>query len=350
MIHVGLDMHKQFSKIEVMDDTGKVLQKTTLYHDNKEEVRQFFRSVEKPATVALEATRSWGWLVDMICEEGVEVKMAHPYKTKMIGETKIKTDSIDAHVLAQLERTGFLPESYMPSKPLREKRELLRYRLLLVAIRVKLKNRVHDIIDKLGIVHPFSDLFGTRGIAFLNQLSLPETYQKELHRCLETISFLNQKIQEAEQEMKQLLKQDERAALLMTIPGVSYFTAYLLLSEIGEIERFPHARKLCSYGGLIPSTYQSGNKAYHGHITKEGNKYLRWAMVEAALVAIRKDPALYAFHDKLKRNKGSGIAIVASARKLLTAVYYILTNGEPYRYNFLSKIHLGKPVGLSDHQ
>jgi transposase len=110
--------------------------------------------------------------------EGLKVKLAHPLKTKLIGEAKIKTDSIDAHVLAQLERTGFLPESYIPLKEVREQRELLRYRIMLVAIRTKIKNRIHDIIDKLGIVHPFTDLFGTRGINFLKSLSLYVSIKK----------------------------------------------------------------------------------------------------------------------------------------------------------------------------
>jgi len=349
MIHVGLDMHKHFSKIETMDDSGRVLQKTTLYHDNKEEIHHYFHSLDKPATVAIEATRSWYWLVDLMTEEGVEVKLAHPLKTKLIGEAKIKTDSIDAHVLAQLERTGFLPVSYIPSEPIREQRELLRYRLLLVSNRVRFKNRVHDLIDKLGIVHPYSDLFGTSGIAFLNRLSLPGLYQEELSRCLDILHFLDLKIKEAEKDMKAIQKDDPRAGLLMTIPGVAHLTAYLLLSEIGEIDRFYSPKRLCSYSGLIPSTHQSGEKEYHGSITKQGNKYIRWALVEAAQVAIRKDPALYAFYENLKRNKGSGVALVAVARKLLVSVYYILKKGEPYRFTIVNKNYPGKPVTPSDH-
>lgn len=349
MIHIGLDMHKHFSKTETMDDSGRIIQKNTLYHDNKEEIRRYFRAMEKPATVAIEATRSWYWLVDLISEEGIEVKLAHPLKTKLIGEAKIKTDAIDAHVLAQLERTGFLPESYIPSEPLREKRELLRYRLLLVSNRVRFKNRVHDLIDKLGIVHPYSDLFGTSGIAFLNSLSLSGVYQEELHRCLDILHFLDLKIKEAEKDMKAIQKDDPRAGLLMTIPGVSHLTAYLLLSEIGEIDRFYSPKRLCSYSGLIPSTHQSGEKEYHGSITKQGNKYIRWALVEAAQIAVRKDPVLYAFYEKLKRNKGSGVALVAVARKLLVSVYHILKKGEPYRLTTLNRNYPGKPVTPSDH-
>jgi len=173
-----------------MNDSGRVLDKSILYHENKEEMRNYFSSIEKPVTVAMEATRSWYWLYELLEGEGLNIKLAHPLKTKLIGEAKIKTDSIDAHVLAQLERTGFLPESYIPPKEVREQRELLRYRILLVSTRTRIKNRVHDIIDKLGIVHPFSDLFGKKGVDFLKSLSLPPTYQEELNRCLEIISGL----------------------------------------------------------------------------------------------------------------------------------------------------------------
>jgi len=297
----------------------------------------------------MEATRSWYWLYELIEEEGLNVKLAHPLKTKLIGEAKIKTDSIDAHVLAQLERTRFLPESYIPPKEIRERRELLRYRILLVATRTRIKNRVHDIIDKLGIVYPFSDLFGSKGIDFLRSLSLPNTYQHELNRCLEIIDFIKLKIKEAEKDIMKILKDDVRAKLLITIPGISHLTAYLLLSEIGEIDRFYSSKKLCSYCGIVSQTHQTGGKEYHGSITKQGNKFIRWAMIEVAQIATRKDPALYAFYEKLKRSKGSGVAIVAVARKLLVAVYYVLKRGEPYKYNSLCRIHLSKPVEPSDH-
>jgi len=333
----------------MMNDSGRVLDKSILYHENKEEMRNYFSSIEKPATVAMEATRSWYWLYELLEEEGINVKLAHPLKTKLIGEAKIKTDSIDAHVLAQLERTGFLPESYIPPKEVREQRELLRYRILLVSTKTRIKNRVHDIIDKLGIVHPYTGLLGSKGISFLKNLSLPPTYQEELNRCIEIIDFLNSKIKEVELEIKKILKEDERAELLMTIPGVGNLTAFLLLSEIGEIERFNSSKKLCCYCGIVSGTHQTGGKEYHTSITKQGNKYIRWVLVEAAQIAIRKDPALYAFYEKLKRTKGNGVAIVAVARKLLVAIYHVLRNGEPYKFNSLSKIHMGKPVVPSGH-
>jgi transposase len=337
-------MHKKYSKVIWTDDAGTILGRQTLYHEDKDALQDFFQSLPQPATVAMEATRSWYWLHDLMQGEGLQVKLAHPLKTKLIGEAKIKTDTIDAQVLAQLERTGFLPESYIPPPSVRDHRELLRYRLLLVATRIRLKNRVHDLVDKQGITHPFSDLFGTRGRAFLQSLVLPPLSQKELQRLMELITYLDQQIKSAEKDIKALLKQDPRGELLLTIPGVSHLTTYLLLAEIGDPHRFPSAKKLCSYAGIIPSTHQSGGKTHHGSITKQGNKFIRWAMVEAANIAIRKDPALQAFYEKLKRSKGSGIAKVAVARKLLVAVFHILKKEEAYRFNSLSKIHWGKPV------
>lgn len=303
MIHIGLDMHKGYSRLEVMDDSGRVLDKSTLYHENKQDLRNYFSSIEKPATVAMEATRSWYWLYELLEGEGLNVKLAHPLRTKLIGEAKIKTDSIDAHVLAQLERTGFLPESYIPPKEVREQRELLRYRILLVSTRTRIKNRVHDIIDKLGIVHPpFSDLFGKKGVEFLKSLSLSPTYQEELNKCLEIIDFLNIKIKEAEKDIVKILKNDERAELLMTIPGVGKLTAYLLLSEIGEIERFNSSKKLCCYAGIVSGTHQTGGKEYHTSITKEAKQVYSLGINRISTNSNKKRPSSLCFLWETKKN------------------------------------------------
>jgi transposase len=135
----------------------------------------------------------------------------------------------------------------------------------------------------------------------------------------------------------------------MTIPGVGKLTAYLLLREIGDIDRFLSAKRLCAYGGLVPRTYQSGEHSYSGATTRQGNRYIRYAMVEAAQLATRKDPALGHFYDRLKRARGAAKAWVAVARKLLVAVYHIFKYGERYRHNSLTKLHLGKPALVSGH-
>ena len=349
MIHIGIDMHKRFSRVEVMNAKGEVLDTKTLFHDDRDSMRGYFSGIDRPAVSTIEATRNWYWLYELLEEEGLEVKLAHPMKVRLIAEARIKTDAIDAHVLAQLERSGFLPQAYIPPREVRDNREVLRYRLSLVGIRTGLKNRIHALLDKLGIFHPFSDLFGKAGREFLSTVPLRAVYRKELDGYLSAISFLNDEIKKVTRNIRASLRDDPRAKLLMTIPGIAHLTAHLLLCEIGDIHRFPSAKKLSSYAGLVPSVSQSAHHRWHGSITRQGNRYLRWAMVEAAQKAFTKDRRLAFFYQKLKKEKGSAKARVAVARKLLVAVYHVLKYEEPYRPQPLSTSFQGKPVNLAGH-
>jgi len=342
-------MHKRFSELAVLDDAGAVLDRCKLHHDNPQGMTEYFDSFGGAGTVTVEATRGWYWLTDMVESRGLAVKLAHPAKVRLIADARIKTDKIDAWVLAHLERLGFLPEAYIPPQAVRDRRELLRYRLGLVGLSTGLKNRVHALLAKLGIIPEQTDLFGKAGREFLAGLELREVYRRVLDGELAVIDFLAAEVKRITAELRAALKEDPRAELLRSIPGVGVLTAYLLLAEIGDIGRFPSAKRLCSYAGLVPRTYASGGRSWQGGITRQGNRYIRYAMVEAAQVATRKDVALGRFYQRLKREKGAGKARVAVARKLLVAVYHILQRKEPYRYGHLAKIHLGKPAFVSGH-
>jgi transposase len=219
-----------------------------------------------------------------------------------------------------------------------------------VSIRTGLKNRIHAILDKLGIHHPFSDLFGKAGRDFLATVELREVYREELDGYLSTISFLDDEIKKVTRDIKASLRNDPRAELLMSIPGIAHLTAHLLLCEIGDIHRFPSAKKLSSYAGLVPRVSQSAHHRYHGSITKQGNRYLRWAMVESAQKAFTKDRRLAFFYQKLKKEKGSAKARVAVARKLLVAVYHVLKYEETYQHQPLSTTLQGKPGTTTGHR
>jgi transposase len=349
MIHIGLDMHKKFSEVAVMDSGGKILDRRRLFHTDKQGMHDYFSNLAGPITVTLESTRNWYWLYELL-EEYAEVKLASPRKVRLIAEAKVKSDKIDARTLAHLERTGFLPESYIPPREIRDRRELLRYRASLVSIRTGVKNRVHALLDKQGVFHPFSDLFGKTGREFLDTLKLRPVFQNALDGYLRLIEWLEELEREATAEIMKMIKKNVDAKRLMTVPGIGFLIAHLLLSEIGEIERFSTAKRLCSYGSLTPGTRQSSDHIWNGPVGRKGNLYIKWAMIEAAQKATRMDPALGAFYDKLRLSKGNAKARVAVARKLLTAVYYILKRKEEYKANSLCKIHLGKPVRLPGHR
>ena len=331
MLHIGVDFHKHFSRVVTLDDAGSVVDRQTLRHDDRAGMVEYFRGKAGTATATVEAVRGWYWLGELLADVGVEMKLAHPRKVRLIAESTIKTDTVDAGTLAQLERTGFLPEAYIPSREVRDSRELLRYRMTLVRIRTGLKNRVHAVVDKLGISHPFSDLFGLAGRKFLRSLKLRPVYQQQLDNYLGLLEEVERRLKAVTLEIRAMVRPDPRAELLMTIPGVGHITAYLLLWEIGDIGRFLSAKKLCAYAGLVPVTRQSADHCWQGRITKEGNRYLRWGMVEAACKAPSKDWGLAQYFHRVAARRGPLKARVAVARKLLVAVWHVWTDGQPYR-------------------
>lgn len=344
MVHIGVDQHKRFSQIAVLDDGGQVLSRRHLDHFDKEAMRTYFSQWAKDASAVLEAGPSWYWLYDLLEETVGSVKLANPAGVRLIAESKVKTDKIDAEALAQLERLGYLPQSYVPERAVRDGREVHRFRIFIVRLATALKNRVHAVLNKLGIEHPYSDLFGKTGRQFLASLKLRPPYQMELEGCLRLLDAFKDEIARVQKQIRKAITDDRRAELLISIPGIAETFCYLILYEIGDIGRFRSEKKFASYCALAPSTHQSASRIWQGHTGRRGNLNLKWAFTEAAHVAVRKDPAVGAYYESLKRRKGTGTAAIAVARKLARATYYILKTGKPYRYNYLSKRHLGKPV------
>ena len=339
MLHIGIDMHKHFSEVAVLDDAGKLIARCRLDHSQRSAMRAFFANYRDKAIATVEATRNWYWLYELLEAQSVKTKLAHPLKVRIIADAKLKNDKVDAWVLAHLERLDFLPEAYIPPREVRDNREALRYRISLVRARAVFKNRVHAILDKLGITYHFTDLFGVAGLEFLKTVELRPIYRQALNGYLMILEFLEQRIKAATKGLRVTLKPDPRVKRLMTIPGVGELTAYLLLCEIGDIGRFKVDKKLCSYAGITPIIRESADHRWAGRITKQGNRYLRWAMVEAAQMAPKQDPALAAFFMRIADRRGRKKARVAVARKLLIAVWHVLAEEQDYRINCLSMYH-----------
>lgn len=329
--HIGVDLHKKSSQVVSMDKEGNIVDMRKIDND-RVLLKEYFSLYPENTSVVVEATSGWEWLSDLLEEEGLTVKLANPHKVKLIAEATIKTDKIDATTLAQLDRTNYLPVSYLPPKEIREWREILRHRSALVTIRSSLKNRVHSILTKRGIASSFSDLFGKQGQEFLRGLKVPSVYRKEIRTYLALINKLDGHITELAKEIKKkVTTENPQAKLLTSIPGISYLSALLLMAEIGTIERFLSYKKLCSYAGLVPTTDQSAGKLHYGHLKKDSNKYIRWVLIEAVEHAIKQDPGLASGYYRILRKRGKNKARVAVARKLLISIYYMLKNNEPYK-------------------
>ena len=227
--------------------------------------------------------------------------------------------------------------------------ELLLYRASLVKVQTGIKNKIHNILAKNNINHTYTDLFGRKGMTFLHSLSLPENYNIALEGYLTVLDTVKGEIRVVSRKVQQLAEEDRDAMLLMTIPEVGYYSALLIKSEIGDGKRFPSAKQLCSYARLVPSTHASGNTCYHGHITKQGSRWLRRILIEAAIHAVKRPGVLRRFYFNIERKKGDQIAKVAPARKLMEWIYYILKNGKTFHEveKIAESFSRGEPINSS---
>lgn len=329
--YVGIDLHKHFSQIAVIDSEGKIIEEKRI-NNNREELVSFFNNLKHSSKGVVEASGSWYWFVNMLKEIDFDITLAHPFKVKAIASAKIKTDKVDARILGNLLRADLIPMSYIPSKQEIEQRELLRFRFSLSQQKTRNKNQIHSILTKYNVLYNSgSDLFGKSGREFLkSQKDIPKHCQLFVLEYLELIEQLEAKIKNIDKQIDAEIKMDADMKLLLTIPGVGPYTAYLLKAEIGDINRFPNDHHLCSCMGLVPSTYQSGDTMYHGHITKRGNSTVRWALVQAAQVAVRKNGYLKDVYQDLSKRRGKQKAKVAVARRILSSTYFVLTRKQPY--------------------
>jgi len=212
----------------------------------------------------------------------------------------------------------------------------LRYRASLVEQRTGIKNSIHALLSKSNVSPPFRDLFCPSGMRFLSSLELAEERRFALSGKLRILDALSQEIKLVEGVLKETYRESEEALLLSTLPGVGMILSLTILSEIGEVGRFHSAKHLSSFAGLVPSTHQSGGHQRHGRITKQGSRWLRWALVEAAIHAAGKPGPLRDHYLKVKKKKGAKVARVATARKMATYIYHMLKEKKTYQELLLS--------------
>ena len=336
-LFVGMDLHKNTSTFCVKTLEGEEIISRKIPTDKKN-VSEFINSIKKKSndiSLVLEPVSQWYYYADLIESLGVDVHLAHPMRVKAIAAARIKTDKIDASVLADLLRGNLMPEAYFSPRHVRGWKEQCRFRASLINLRTQVKNKIHAILFKHSLRHNFSNVFGKRGRNWLESLSLAEPFQTNLNRYLVLLDQLTSLIESCEKDIKATVTEHKQASLLVSIPGISYCSALTIMAEIGDINRFGSCKQLQSYAGLVPSTYNSGDKQIHGKITKQGSKWLRWIMVEAAhhQVNCKKIPGFGSYYNAKKKLKGSRVATVATARKLLAVVWRILKDERPFQVN-----------------
>ena len=321
---VGLDVHKKYTEVAIVDEEGVVTEQERIENEPGR-IEEFSNRLNNAAMV-LESSSSWYWLYEILSRRH-RVVLSNPAKTKAIASAKLKTDKVDALMLANLLRGGYIAESYVPSRRVMGLRELVRYRANLVRMRGTVKNRVHAYLLMNNIKIGYSPF--TKG--FLEELR--NVKDARVQGYLRIIDGLNLEIHEASKIICSEALNDESARLLMTIPGISFYSALLLVSEIGDVDRFPDSAHLVSYAGLASSTHSSGGSTYHGRITKAGSPYLRWVLNQCTWVHVRNQPegSVASFYKRLRVKKGHAKAMVAASVKLLKIVYWVLREKRPYQ-------------------
>jgi len=284
-------------------------------------VREFFEKLPR-ARVAIEATGSWWWLVDLLEELGHKPVLSHPKETKAIAHARLKNDRVDAERLADLCRGGLLPTVWIPPMSVREARELIRHRVSLVWHRTRVKNGLTSLLARRNLRRSESRSWYTQeGVQEMRQLSLSPIPSRVRDDALVLLRVLGHQIRRVEKQILDTWGDDPIIRRLATIPGIGWFTSTALVLELGQIRRFPSAKHLASYVGLTPRVKASGGRVRTGHISKEGNRILRWLLVSAATQATRRPGPLRNWYRRLQRRKGKKIARVALARRLTEIVY-----------------------------
>jgi transposase len=337
MLHAGLDLSRRRLDYCLLDERGDRLEVGAAAPDADGLVGLARRIGETfgpmPVHGAIESMNGARFVHDTLERAGWQVEVADAQKVKGLAPLACKTDRIDAWVLAELSRRELVPAIWLPAFAQRAERERARWRLYLVRKRSSLKHRIHAQLLAFGHARPVSDLFGARGRELLGRLDFPEPWRGGVVASLQMIDDLERQISGIERELRALGAEHRYVPILMSAPGIAWVLGYTIAAEIGDITRFASPRKLAGYTGLCPAVYQSGTSDRRGHLTHAGPKYLRWALMEAAVNACRH-PIYRERYQRTKRRlgrrRGPKVAQVDIARRLADAIWHMLTRNQPF--------------------
>ncbi|MGP2492019.1 IS110 family transposase [Mesorhizobium sp. PUT5] len=329
---IGMDIHRVFAEAVALED-GEI-KRLGRIGMTREHLEDFARTLLPSDHVVVEATGNATAVVEILAPRVARVAVANPLQVHLIAKAKIKTDAIDARVLAQLYAAGFLPEVWIPDGATLARRRQVTRRTQLVRQRTRLKSIVQSILHANLIPPcPFADLFGGKGRIWLRAQYLPDDEREAIERHVEEYDRQSDALKGVERDIARAALSDPNVTRLMTIPGIDMVVAVGLMAAIGKIERFDNPDKLVAYIGLNPSVHQSGEgPAHYGRITKRGRANARHLLVEAAWQTVRSPGPLHAFYERVRGKRGNHIAAVAVARKLAVIIWHLLTRGEDYSW------------------
>jgi len=336
MLHAGLDLSRKKLDICLLNDDGEHLDQLAVSPD-VDSLRRLARRIDQahcqPVCAVIESMTGARIVHDTLEQCGWSVEIADAQKVKGLAPLACKTDRIDSKVLAVLSQRDLVPAIWLPDPAVREERELARFRLHLVKHKSALKNRIHSTLINFGRPCPVTDLFGVEGRELLARLEVPEPWRGNVAASLALIDDLEDQIDEVNRRLRESHAEHPYIPLLLTVPGIGSVLAFTIAAEIGEIERFASPEKLTGYTGLCPRVVQSGESDRRGPLSKHGPTYLRWALIEATMQAL-KHPAYAERYQRTKRRlgkqRGAKVAQIEIARRLAHAIWHMLTRNEEF--------------------
>jgi len=344
MLYSGIDLHKCFVLITVINESGCQISQVRINNDVNALI-SFFAQFNEPIEIVVEATLNWYWLVDLLDNLGYTIVLAHPKKLKAIVDTKFVDDKISSETLAQLLRNNYIPKVYYLNPGIRALRDLCRTRLYLVRQRTSLVNGSRSTLLKYNLFAPAKGkLYSPNGLAYLRKpdLAIHDIYKFGLNCRANIIELLTENIDHLEQEIKRNMVTDEIIELLKSISGIGDVLAPTIRYEIGDMSRFYNEKRLSSYCRFTPRTHRSAKRTKQYKTSKDGNAYLKWAFSEVTVNAIRYDSDVKRRYQRLKSKKGKPVALTIIGRNMTTIVYNVWTKREPYRGFKKPKIETNK--------
>lgn len=334
MNYIGMDIHKQFTVAIAKDRDGNLLSEEKFDNSNGNFKKFLSPYAPKETEIVMESTSVWEPIYDMIEYMKYPIRLANPVKTRAIADARMKTDKVDADTLCDLLRLNAVAESYIPSKEVRELRDIIRARKSLVQGKVKIKNKINAILIKTGLKLPYKTLCKSSMKWIVEEIEKKHFGMKTI-----TVSYINIleqynfEINKIDEKLSEIALKDNKVQLLKTIPGIGNIIALTIIAEIGDINRFESSKRLCSYAGrLVPGIKQSGNTLRFGRLIKQSNKDLKTCLIEASWVLVRtKEASKFKwFYGNLSKKKGKQKAICAVARKLCCVVYAMLKKNQTF--------------------
>lgn len=335
MIYTGIDHHKRYSVACTLDAHGQQLHEARIDGNVPAAFAAYFKKLGTPSEVVIEACWNWGVLYDLLEDTAgvAKVVLSHPAKNRIIADAQIKNDRIDAKALATLLRGDFVARVHVPSRDVRQRKNVVRQRLWLARVRTMIRNRIHCVLDRHPLLErpAVKDVFSNQGKAWMKRAPLPPADRLLLDDDLALHALLQTQVDALEKIIVADNAANPLAVRLQTLPGVGKILAPVLALEIDQIQRFARADKLCAYAGLVPTTHASGGKIAHGRMLPFCNRWLKWAFIEAAWVAVGCSDYFGAFYRKQRlRGKGANDAIAIVARRMATISWQMLAHERDY--------------------